>query len=122
MDARPTEDYEGENFGASVAEFGESVMYMKPDIAMMQGVPWEVIPGHPERELKSKVMFEENETIEPVPEAAPEQLRRLYIKKADVNKYGATVDCPGCRAVVRGGDGRNHTETRRKRLEECIWK
>ena len=163
----------GREFGASVAEFGESVMYMKPDItgkdkmdarwetgvwlgmreesnesiigtrhgcikvrsfkrkpesdrwqkediATMQGVPWEVIPGHPERELKSRVMFEETETIEQVPEAAPEQLRRLYIKKADVKKYGATVDCPGCRAVVRGGDSRNHTETCRKRLEECI--
>ena len=60
------------------------------------------------------------QTIEQVPEAAPEQLRRLYIKKADVKKYGATVDCPGCRAVVRGGDSRKHTETCRTRIEECI--
>ena len=86
----------------------------------MKGTPWEPTPGHPDRELKSRVIVRE-EPVLPPPEPTEEQsMRRLYIRKKDVLKYGATVGCEGCRAVVRGGVSRNHTEECRTRIEKAI--
>ena len=42
--------------------------------------------------------------------------RRLRIKKADLEKYGYTVGCPGCRAANRGAPAMNHTEECRQRI------
>ena len=70
----------------------------------MQGVPWEAIPGHPDRELKSTVSLPKME-VQAVPEPAePErQVRRLHIKARDVLEYGAIAGCEGCKAAARGG-------------------
>ena len=70
----------------------------------MKLVPWEAVPGHPDRELKSKVIMPKMEA-QSIPELAEheKQVRRLYIKARDVLKYGATAGCEGCRAAVRGG-------------------
>ena len=77
--------------------------------AMMEsvrGVPWEVIPGHPERELKCRVIFERSkpEVNEQQTVDEPEEIiKRIYITKKDLNKYGRTEGCDGCRASLRGG-------------------
>ena len=75
----------------------------------MTGVPWEAVPGHPDRELKSRVIMPRTD-IQAVPEPVePErQVRRLYIKAREVLKYGATAGCEGCRAAVRGGEPCSH--------------
>ena len=31
--------------------------------------------------------------------------RRLYIRSKDITKFGATVDCKGCVATLRGAGG-----------------
>merc|ERR1711973_169910 len=41
----------------------------------------------------------------------------MYIQKKDVEKYGATAGCEGCKAAVRGGEARPHTEECRARIE-----
>ena len=84
----------------------------------MRGVPWEVVPGHPDRELKSKVLMPKMEPAAPpkVDEEEP-RVRRMYIQKKDVEKYGATARCEGCKAAVRGGEARPHTEECRARIE-----
>ena len=70
----------------------------------MKGVPWEAVPGHPERELKSKVIMPSMDVQQPPkPEEKERQVRRFYIKARDVLKYGATAGCEGCKAAVRGG-------------------
>ena len=99
----------------------EADRWMLEDVQNMKGTPWEPVPGHPDRELKSKVVVRE-EPILPPPEPSDEQptMRRLYIRKKDIIKYGATVGCEGCRAVVRGGVSRNHTEECRARIEKAI--
>ena len=62
----------------------------------------------------------------PVPqvvvEAAPvdRAVSRVYIKKADVQKYGYSMNCLGCRSVMTNTTARAHTEECRKRLERCL--
>ena len=70
----------------------------------MRGVPWEVVPGHPDRELKSRVLLPKAAPV-PGPEAEVREVpvRRMYIQRRDIDKYGATAGCEGCRAAVRGG-------------------
>ena len=48
------------------------------------------------------------------------QIRRMKLYRCDVRNYGAQVGCPGCDAALRGDQPRNHTETRRTRLEKEI--
>ena len=45
---------------------------------------------------------------------------RLYIRRSDVQKYGYSMNCPGCRSVMAGTTARAHTEECRKRLENCL--
>ncbi len=42
--------------------------------------------------------------------------RRFRIRKEDLETFGHTADCPGCRAVNRGTTATNQSEERRKRL------
>ena len=47
--------------------------------------------------------------------------RRVYIRKADLEKYGYTVGCPVCDHLAAGlprPQGQNHTEECRARIEE----
>ena len=86
----------------------------------MKGVPWEAVPGHPDRELKSKVILPRMEA-QAVPEPAElaRQVRRLYINTRDVLKYGAAAGCEGCRVAVRG-ESRAHTEECRARITKAM--
>ena len=45
---------------------------------------------------------------------------RLYIRRSDVQKYGYSMNCPGCRSVMAGTTARAHTEECRRRLENCL--
>ena len=42
--------------------------------------------------------------------------RRLRIKKDDLEKFGYTTGCPGCRAVNRGTTAASHSEECRSRI------
>merc|ERR1711974_166851 len=78
---------------------------------VMVGAPWEPIPGHQDRELKCRVLMPDMERQEaPRWTDTDRQVRMLYIKQIDVRSYGAIAGCPGCRAVLRGGENRGHTE------------
>ena len=45
---------------------------------------------------------------------------RLYIRRADVQKYGYSMNCLGCRSVMTNTTARAHTEECRRRLENCL--
>ncbi len=47
-------------------------------------------------------------------------MKRMYIRKSDVTRYGETKACAGCRAVLTGKRGVPHTEACRLRIEERI--
>ncbi len=48
--------------------------------------------------------------------------RRFRLRKADLEKHGYAVGCPGCGAVNRGLPAAGHTGECRKRLEEALEK
>ena len=44
----------------------------------------------------------------------------MNFRRSDVQKYGCSMHCPGCRSVMTGTTARAHTEECRRRLEECL--
>ena len=69
--------------------------------------------------MKSKVILPKEAPIPgPEMEAREQPVRRMYIQRKDIAKYGATAGCEGCKAAVRGGEARNHTEECRRRIEK----
>ena len=44
-----------------------------------------------------------NEEVPGMPEELEEIIKRIYITKKDLDKYGRTEGYPGCRASLRGG-------------------
>ena len=45
---------------------------------------------------------------------------KLYIRRAHVQIFGSSMDCPGCRSVMTSTTARAHTEECRRRLENCL--
>ena len=83
------------------------------------GVPWEPYPGAKGGfELRSKVRLptEYAEFTETVTGKSDFVRRRFRIKQDDLEKFGYTTGCPGCRAVNRGTTAANHSEECRSRI------
>ena len=97
----------------------------KEMFSRFKGVPWEPVPGRSgEIELKCKVslpMLEEaiTKSVQVRDEHMP---RRFRIKKSDLERYGYTIGCPGCRAANRGLVAVGHTEECRRRIEDELSK
>jgi hypothetical protein len=84
-------------------------------------VPWEPYPGAGGGyEIKSKVRLptESGELTKIVKGKGAFVPRRLRIKKEDLEKFGFTTGCPGCRAANNGSISVGHSEERRERITE----
>ena len=95
------------------------------DFDKFVGVPWEPYPGAKGGfELRSKVRLpaEQADVTETVKGKSHFTRRRFRIRKEDLEKFGYTAGCPGCRAVSRGTTAMNHTEECRKRIAEELGK
>ena len=57
------------------------------------------------------------EVIPKDPQAPEAIVRKMYIRKTDITKYGETHGCIGCRCVVLGKPLRSHTTECRERIE-----
>ena len=87
----------------------------------MKGTPWQPVPGRDGMEVKSRVVIpsDHKDKAEAVQGEDKEvQTRRLRINKKDIEKFGMTPGCDGCRAANRGAPARNHNEDCRKRITE----
>ena len=62
------------------------------------------------------------EPILPPPqvEERRESMRRLYIRRKDVEKYGYTEGCEGCKRMRAGMSAKPHTQECRTRMEEAM--
>ena len=83
---------------------------------LLRGLPWEQSAARPAGE---QLMLEERLVVPPLKEerVAPPQQRRVYIRREDVHKHGAT----GCRCILE--DKRTtlpHTEACRARITEAM--
>ena len=46
--------------------------------------------------------------------------RNVYIAKEDLERWGYTVGCPGCKSILRGTTRQGHSEACRRRIENAI--
>ena len=57
------------------------------------------------------------EIIPKDPEMPESILHKMYIRKADIIKYGETPGCMGCRCAVLGKPLQSHTSACRERIK-----
>ena len=62
----------------------------------------------------------EAEVIPKDPEAPESMARRMYIRKRDIEKYGETPGCLGCRCVALNKPLQSHTAACRERIEGLL--
>ena len=82
---------------------------------------WEVVPGHKDRALQCRVIMDRADRGQNVPgmPAEPQEIiRRIYVTKRDLVKYGRTDGCPGCRASLREGENKPHNKECREIIEK----
>ena len=91
---------------------------------MLKGTPWNPNPAAGEA-LPAEMAVPMPAPV-PVPQvvmaAKPvdRAASRLYIRRADVQKYGYSMNYPGCRSVMTNTTTRAHTDECRRRLENCL--
>ena len=93
----------------------------------LKGTPWN--PNSAAGEMAADALAADMAVPMPAPAPVPQVVvaaapvdraaSRVYIKKADVQKYGYSMNCPGCRSVMTNTTARAHTEECRKR-ESCL--
>ena len=94
----------------------------------LKGPPWN--PNPAAGEMAADALPAEMAVPMPAPAPVPQIVvaaaqvdraaSRVYIKKADVQKFGYSMHCLGCRSVMTNTTARAHTEECRKRLESCL--
>ena len=67
----------------------------------LRGIPWELSAPRP---VAGERLIGEDRLVVPPPppeaRVAPPQRRKLYIRREDVHKHGASEGCPGCTCVL----------------------
>ena len=92
----------------------------------LEGTPWkphpdlvtEQIPVHAEED---EAAGEKKETRKEIPIDEQQEERappRMYIKRADIERYGMTPGCRGCRDISTGKERVAHSDECRKRIRE----
>ena len=92
----------------------------------MRGSPKQPVPGQAynrslafSRKYGMEARPDEPFIAQPVPESTA--IRNWHIRKADVEKYGATTGCTACKYVLKGTAHHGpHTVQCRKRIQELI--
>ena len=126
---------------SAVKRLPESERWSREGLDTLKGVPWDIVPRArrkkdgeaEEQEDLPATQGEEGKPLQlPVmpgeKEQAASRMRRFYVTKADVEKYQATPNCPGCAMVTVNGstwDKENkvsvpHNDTCRERMMRMI--
>ena len=100
----------------SLARRPDKERWCAETVAKLQSTPWS-LHERPEQEVRFR---ESADTAGADPATAPPpSLRKMRINKADLDKYGYTVDCPQCRHTEEHGHvrpGAVHTDACRQRI------
>ena len=99
----------------------ESERWRRENIKMIAGVPWRLSEEDQNADgegMRLDVTVMDKEYREgiarPEHEAIP---RAVYIRKEDLEEFGYTVGCPGCRSILKKTTRQAHSEGCRRRLE-----
>ena len=103
----------------------EDERWTSANLELAVGVPWRPDAGEGPRGSADAMP---SVLIEPVaPEISLEQPvamdkvpLRMYVRSKDIEKYGPSSGCPGCRALLRGGRTQTHSDECRTRVMKEI--
>ena len=92
---------DGVQRGTGIRRLGPAERWVMDGWDDQRGFPWEVAARRP-AERQEALIGEPRLEVPAMPSVAvlPPAERWLYIRKADVEKYGATEGCPGCTCVL----------------------
>ena len=99
-------------------ECPESTRWDFEFLMTLKGTPWN--PNPAAGKMAADVLPADMEVPMPAPAPVDRAASRVYIKKADVQNYGYSMNCPGCRSVMTNTTARANTEECRKILESCL--
>ena len=102
----------------SVRRRSRSEQWSYEQILSIKGNPWDPTATKEPSHQETNIDLSDHEHIVEETNAAPPQARLVYIKKKDVEEFGATSGCPGCVAAAENRRGVRQTTTCRKRMEE----
>jgi hypothetical protein len=91
---------------------------------ILVGVPWCTSKNDPEQDGLGPMAQCLTSFFPPMVEQQPisETVvpRRIYLRKEDVEKFGYTPKCPGCKALLQKKPPQSHSEACRLRIEEHL--
>ena len=122
MDIRTDENIIGTSYGI----YGASTMKGVPEdqrwdsakALAVVGLPWDPTPNVNAEDgaRLPNPDVSDAEVIAKDPEIPEVIVRKMYIRKTDIIKYGETPGCIGCRCVVLGKPLQSHTTACRERM------
>ena len=110
--------------GSGARRMPEENRWPKEGWDSLKGYPWDVAPKGRAKIQKDLVSGADASRLQlpsmPVLAAAPQE-RRMYITRADVERFGPTDLCPGCTSVALGGRADvAHNDQCRLRIAELL--
>ena len=105
--------------GTGIRRFSPADQWIVDGRSELRGLPWEVAARRP-GERAPALIGEDRLEVPDRPariQLLPPELRRMYTRKQDVQRYGSTEGCPGCTCVLLDGPTTlPHTEACRARM------
>ncbi len=87
----------------------------------IKGAPWDPAATRANVDHQTHIHEADSKEDDGREEAdAGHQARPVYIRKQDIEEFGATPGCAGCVATAAGKRGVAHTKACRKRIEDCM--
>ena len=123
LDSRTDEHFIGTGHGgyraSTIKGVPEDTRWDSVQVLAVVGVPWDLTPNvnADDGARVSNPEVVDAEIIPKDPEVLESIVRKMYIRMADIVKYGETPGCIGCRCVAVGKPLQSHTAACRERIE-----
>ena len=112
----------GVRMARTITRLPEPDRFCSEKVAAVSATPFTM--KRPSEPCEPVVTFEHRPDLAPQEDAAPPRsARRLYIRQADLERFGHTVGCPRCDHALRYGPNRTsaaHSTARRARILERL--
>ena len=105
----------------SIRRLSEGAQWDGDALEKITGTPWAPINGQRDQPVPIRIPATQvlaGVDVPPNPMAGEAEVRRVTIRKEDVEKHGATPGCLGCRAIQHNRQHQAHSSDCRARIEK----